>query len=636
MRENKRKYRYTTFENMGYLYSGAAKWQPLVIVCTIFFALAAGLKDYVWIYGGKKVIEVLENLKFYEGPQGPMNTILKIVIIGAIIEGLLILIINISQTTASSRITDIRCKFVLMSNRKCMKMPYVLFDNTELGKVKRKCDLSTANMSEGVEGLLREAAHFFSQLIMLFTAAGILLYLNPVLVAILLVLAFSNGMIHNRMNRYEKEEFHDKMIPTWRETYYYFQTSSNVEYAKDIRIFSMKDAIGQKQTKLYDEIYASNKDIENKWTGVRFIEGFISFLQEAIMYAWLVYAVLKQGMSVADFTLYVGSIRSFNSAMGRLLERWTNMVRNSRMVCDYRDFLEYPEKQDESLEKSTFRKDYQIYLGKDKKEYPAIPVPEDGKYEFRFENVSFAYPGSEIFALKNLNITLHPGKRLAVVGLNGAGKTTFINLLCRLYEPTEGKIYMNGQDISKYDLEEYFELIAPVFQNVECFAFPIAENVSMKVPGETDKSKATDCLNKSGLEEKIKSLENGVDTELLKFLKQEGIELSGGEKQKMALARALYKDAPIVVLDEPTAALDALAEYKTYMDFDKLIGGKTAVYISHRLSSTRFCHNVAMFENGEMVEYGTHDELLKAGGAYANMFEVQAQYYKEEEVAVNA
>lgn len=633
MKAKKKEYRYSTLENMGYLYSGAAKWQPLVIVCTLFFALAAGLKDYVWIYGGKKIIEVLENVKAYVNP---FQTILWIVIIGALVEGLLILIANVTQTTASSRITDIRCKSVLMSNRKIMKMPYLMFDNPDVGETKRKCDASTSNMVEGVEGLPREAAHFFSQLVMLFTAAGILFYLNPVLVGILLVLAFSNGMIHNRMNRYEKEEFRDKMIPNWRETYYYYRTSSDAEYAKDIRIFNMKDAIGEKQKKLYDIAYENDKKLENKWTAVRFLEGFISLGQEAVMYAWLVYAVLKQGMSVADFTLYVGSIRSFNSAMGRVLERWTNMVRASRMVCDYRDFLEYPEQPGEPFGKSNFRRDYQIFLGKEKKEYPPIPVPEDGRYEFRFENVSFAYPGSKTYALKNLNITLHPGKRLAVVGLNGAGKTTFINLLCRLYEPTEGKIYMNGQDISRFDPEEYFELIAPVFQNVECFAFPLAENVSMKVPKETDREKAWDCLKKSGLEEKVNSLKDGLDTELLKFLKQDGVELSGGEKQKMALARALYKDAPIVVLDEPTAALDALAEYKTYMDFDKLIGGKTAVYISHRLSSTRFCHSVAMFENGEMIEYGTHEELLQAGSAYAHMFEVQAQYYKEGEGTVYA
>ncbi len=633
MEKRNNNYRYSTFGNMRYVYAGAAKWQPLVIICTILFAITAGLKDFVWIYGGKKIIEVLESTK---PAIHNFQSILWIVVLGAVIEGLLILGMQVSQTTASSRITDIRCKFILMTNKKVMKMPYIMYENLKVGEIKRKCDASTANMTEGMEGLFRESAHFFSQLVMLLTAAGILLYLNPVLVVILCLLAVSNGLIQNHMNRYEKEKFHDKLIPTWREEYYYFRITSDFEYAKDIRIFQMKDAIGGKQQKLWDVIYKENKKLQNRWIGTWIETGFIGLLQEVIMYAWLIYAVLKQGMSVADFTLYVGSIRSFNSAMGKLLERWIHMVRDSRFICDYRNFLEYPEEEGEGLGKSTFRKDYQKFLGKDKKEYVSIPVPKDGQYEFRFEHVSFAYPGSEDFALKDLNLTLKPGKRLAVVGLNGAGKSTFIKLLCRLYEPTEGKIYMNGQDILQFDREEYFQLIAPVFQNVECFAFPIAENVSMTVPEETDKEKVTDCLNKSGLSEKLQSLEHGVDTELLKFLKLDGIELSGGEKQKLALARALYKDAPIVVLDEPTAALDALAEYKTYMDFDKLIGGKTAVYISHRLSSTRFCHNVAMFENGRMVEYGSHEELLKAGGAYAKMFEVQAQYYKEEEVTVYA
>lgn len=282
------------------------------------------------------------------------------------------------------------------------------------------------------------------------------------------------------------------------------------------------------------------------------------------------------------------------------------MVRDSRLICDYRDFLEYPEKAGESLKKCSFREDYQNFSGRKEKSFVPIPVRADGQYEFCFEDVSFVYPGSQTYALKNLNLTLKPGHRLAVVGLNGAGKSTFIHLLCRLYEPTSGKIYMNGQDISEFD------------------------------PEATDKERARECLEKAGMSEKLHSLPAGIDTELLKYLKQDGIELSGGEKQKMALARALYKNAPIVVLDEPTAALDALAEYRTYMDFDKLIGGKTAVYISHRLSSTRFCHAVAMFENGCMIEYGTHEELLRAGGAYARMFEVQAQYYRGAEGCANA
>lgn len=633
MKKEKPKYRYSTLENLRYVYAGAAKWQPLIILCIFILAVTEGLKGFVWIYGSKKIIEVLES-----AGQNIHNfqSIVWIVIIGALAEGLLILGLQVSQTTASSRITDVRCKFVLMTNKKIMKMPYLMFDNQKVGDVKRKCDSSTANMNEGVEGMFRESAHFFAQIVMMFTAAGILFYLNPLLVLIMCLLAVSRGLLNDRMNRYEKEKFWDKLVPTWREEYYYNRTASDFEYTKDIRIFNMQEAIGRKQQRLWDIINKNMRKLQNRWICTYMGESGIELLQEGIMYVWLIYSVLKQGMSVADFTLYVGSIRSFNSAMGQLMERWTHMVRDSRLICDYRSFLEYPERGDEIKGKSTFHKDYESFIGKNKKSYPAIPVPEDGRYEFRFENVSFSYPGSELLALKNLNITLKPGKRLAVVGLNGAGKTTFINLLCRLYEPTEGTIYMNGQDISLFDKEAYFELIAPVFQNVECFAFPLAENVSMTVPEKTDKEKAFTCLKNAGLGEKIDSLEHGIDTELLKFLKTDGIELSGGEKQKMALARALYKDAPVVVLDEPTAALDALAEYKTYMDFDKLIGGKTAVYISHRLSSTRFCHDVAMFENGCMVEYGTHEQLLKAGGAYAKMFEVQAQYYKEEEGAVYA
>ena len=193
------------------------------------------------------------------------------------------------------------------------------------------------------------------------------------------------------------------------------------------------------------------------------------------------------------------------------------------------------------------------------------------------------------------------------MGLNGAGKSTFIKLLLRLYEPTEGEILLNGVNIREYNKRSYYRIFAPVFQEVELFAFPLAENVSMQSPKKTDKALAEKCLVDAGFGEKLAELPRGVDTEILKIIHDDGVDLSGGEKQKLALARALYKGAPVVVLDEPTAALDAIAESKLYNDFDNLTGGKTAVYISHRLSSTQFCNNVAMFKDGEMCEYGTQD-----------------------------
>lgn len=258
------------------------------------------------------------------------------------------------------------------------------------------------------------------------------------------------------------------------------------------------------------------------------------------------------------------------------------------------------------------------------------PVPDAKSYEFEFRNVSFRYPKSDTYALRNLSLTLSPGERLAVVGLNGAGKSTFIKLLLRLYEPAEGEILLNGVNINRYARGSYYRLFAPVFQDVQLFAFPLSENISMQEPLNTDKDRARECLIKSGLEDKLKTLPSGMDTEVLKVIYDDGTDFSGGEKQKIALARALYKDAPVVVLDEPTAALDALAESRLYQDFDKLIGERSAVYISHRLSSTQFCSHVAMFEEGELAEYGTHRELLEKDGAYARMFHTQAQYYVDE------
>ena len=258
-----------------------------------------------------------------------------------------------------------------------------------------------------------------------------------------------------------------------------------------------------------------------------------------------------------------------------------------------------------------------------------ISLPKSDRYEFKFENVSFRYPKADVYALKNMNITLEAGKRLAVVGLNGAGKSTFIKLLLRLYEPTEGRILLNGTDIRSYSRADYYRIFSAVFQDVNLFAYPLSENISMSTPEETDRKKAEICIRNAGMGEKLDSLSKGIDTEILKVIYEDGIDLSGGEKQKLALARALYKDAPVVVLDEPTAALDALAEAELYENFDKLIGKKTAVYISHRLSSTGFCDAVAMFKDGEMIEYGTHESLLKAGGAYSEMFRMQARYYVE-------
>ncbi|MDE6318480.1 MAG: ABC transporter ATP-binding protein/permease, partial [Lachnospiraceae bacterium] len=260
-----------------------------------------------------------------------------------------------------------------------------------------------------------------------------------------------------------------------------------------------------------------------------------------------------------------------------------------------------------------------------------LPVEKrfDNEYELEFRNVSFHYPNNDRLVLKNVSFQLKMGRKLAIVGANGAGKTTFMKLLCRLYDPTEGEILLNGIDIRKYDYNEYIRLFSIVFQDYKIFSFSLAENVA--AGPEFDRDKVIKSLQDAGIYERVKNMQSGIDTKLLKDQQdgdEEGIEISGGEKQKIALARALYRDAPMVILDEPTSALDPIAEQDIYTRFNDMVAEKTAVFISHRMSSCRFCDEIVVFDEGQIVQNGTHEKLVAdAGGVYSRMWEAQAQYY---------
>ena len=255
----------------------------------------------------------------------------------------------------------------------------------------------------------------------------------------------------------------------------------------------------------------------------------------------------------------------------------------------------------------------------------------DNLYEIEFHNVSFQYPGTENYALRNLDLKLTVGRRLAVVGMNGSGKTTMIKLLCRLYDPTEGVITLNGVDIKQYDYQEYMNIFSVVFQDFRLFGFSLGENVAMSA--EVDKIRVINCLKQAGLEERLATLPQGVESYLYKDYDSSGVDISGGEAQKAALARALYKDAAFVILDEPTATLDPISEYEIYSRFDHIIKDKTTVYISHRLSSCRFCQDIAVFHEGELIQRGSHEELLgDEKGKYSELWYAQAQYYSKESV----
>ncbi len=310
---------------------------------------------------------------------------------------------------------------------------------------------------------------------------------------------------------------------------------------------------------------------------------------------------------VGMVTQYVGAITALFTGLSAFLREFARMRTNGEFLRDYFEFLDIPNQM------------YQGSLTTEKR--------TDRQYEVEFRDVSFRYPGTQQWALRHVNMKFRVGSRLAVVGVNGSGKTTFIKLLCRLYDPTQGQILLNGIDICKYRYQDYIDLFSVVFQDFRLLACPLGENVAGTMAYE--KERVTDCLNKAGFEERMGAMEEGLHTYLYKDLDENGVEISGGEAQKIAIARTLYKDAPFLILDEPTAALDPEAEAEIYTKFDEIAGDKTAIYISHRLSSCRFCDEIAVFHEGQVIEQGTHEELVSdRNGKYYELWNAQAQYYQ--------
>lgn len=541
-----------------------------------------------------------------------------LLIIGIAASTLLITTVSLVFARSRSwwRFTYVRMKILTELMGKSLRMDYQFLEDPKMLDRHQKAKSAGNSDGSGLQGILLSAQNVLTSIIKLVAASAILFTLSPWVILIMLALALLNFLVVDRTKKIDKELVWDVLAPYWRKSYYMESTTSDFEIAKDIRMFSMGKWLMQKLAEIHGFMHDKIVKSKKLWIRAHTTNHFIFLIQQSILYAWLVYGVLYRDVTIGNFTLYLGTVTVFYGTLTDSLNNIADIRHQSREINDFRTFMEYPEPH--SSEKT-------------------IPIPVTDTYEFKFENVSFRYINADKFALKGLNLTVKAGERLAVVGLNGAGKTTFIKLLCGLYRPTQGRILLNGIDINHFDKVEYFKLFAPVFQDIYLYAFPVTENISMQPADKTDDDLVYQSLQLAGIADKIDSLPKGIKSQVLKVLHEDGVDFSGGERQKLALARALYKNAPIVILDEPTSALDALAEYKLYQDFDKLISNKTAVYISHRLSSTRFCDNIAMFGDGELIEYGTHYDLMQSGGPYSDMFAVQSQYYKDgKEAKVNA
>ncbi len=376
-------------------------------------------------------------------------------------------------------------------------------------------------------------------------------------------------------------------------------------FGDDVRIFDMKRFMDNISAKAFINL-KHVKDasvVEIKYNSISIIWSSI------VTIALFIFVAAKAFIGtfgIGNFLLYRGTVANFINAIGNLASTIGVLFENNDALKDYLDYMELPN---------------EMYKG-------SLTVEKRGdlKYEVEFKNVSFKYPGSENYVLKNVNARFNIGERLAIVGMNGSGKTTFIKLLCRLYDPTEGEITLNGINIKKYNYDEYLKIFSVVFQNYKYFAYNIGLNVACEY--DYDKERVMTALDKAGLKEKVDGLEKGLETNITKMYSNDGVEFSGGELQKLVIARALYKGAPFIILDEPTAALDPLAEQEVYEQFNKIMDNKTAIFISHRLSSCRFCDRILVFDEGNIVQEGTHKCLLDIpDGKYCELWHAQAQYY---------
>ena len=494
-------------------------------------------------------------------------------------------------------------------------LPAVLYDvisnikDPEVIKLRESAENGAANsngdVGEGFWILLTElVTNIGGFIVYLCLLADLNVILALIVIATALISHYAQTYFYGweHRNKAEKSQYITRMQ-------YIRKKAESIELAKDIRIFGLEPWLREIYSGAMGafEAFIWRREKVNIWSNV--ISVATAFFRKGIAYVFLIHMALHNGMSTSEFLLYFAAINGFSGWIFEILNTVDELRKKCEGIAHVLDYLEIPEP-------------FRFEGGRE--------IPKAECYEMKLENVTFRYPGTEKNLFENIDLTIRRGEKLAVVGLNGAGKTTLVKLLCGFYDPDEGRVLLNGIDIREFNRREYYRLLSAVFQEFSLLETTIAENVSQEME-HMDVSRVHECLDKAGLTAFISGLPEGIQTHVGKKLYLDGIQLSGGQLQRVMLARALYKNGPILVLDEPTAALDPIAEHDIYMKYNEMTRGKTSLFISHRLASTRFCDRIIFLADGKIAEEGTHESLLKLGGKYAELFEIQSRYYKEGE-----
>ena len=598
----------STLSIIGYFFKIAFQYRPSYVFLLLFQILLQAISPFSKIIFPTLIIEELTKVPL---DQVNLSNLTWILVLFLAVEFIIPFLMNLNWMFLLYNENMLNKYWKKLMGDKMMQMRFYHLENPDvLDQISKAQDglLGYGNNLGGFQALINNIISILSNFLSVVGIIYIIAQINIWLIFILIGIVGLRLWNQSQIKKLNIQQWEERKRMN-RENEYYSSLLTDFKYGKDIRLYACKDLLITKNKEYIEDTYQYQIKINQKFKKLTIIDNLFNMVNQLLTYGYVAYYFIQSYISIAQYSLYVTSINTFISSSYSIFNSFLNIRQNTKMMSEFKKFMEIDATYQEGNVKIN----------------PNEPIV------LEFKDVSFAYPNTTEYVLRHINCRMEGQKKISIVGENGAGKSTFIKLLMRLYDPTEGEILLNGINIKEIPIQDYYALFSVVFQDYQLIGFNLGEQITSS--DTFDEEKVLQILSEVQFNHKMENLQKGLATSMLKYFDDQGIELSGGESQKIAIARALFKDGKILILDEPTSALDPLAEYEIYSQFHKMTQGKLTFYISHRLSSCRFCDEIMVLEHGEIVQLGHHDKLiLDEKGKYFEMFKAQAKYYQDNQV----